>query len=236
MGYSKKTLQNLLNVLKAIQETRSLNGLKMLELGNQFYFEEQTSEWAGYNKCVPINYSDFGFNNTSHIIKYFFEHLGIIHTSIDYNGLDGALKCDLRDDLYEILKSKFDIITNLGTTEHVGEDLTNDDDLYFNQYQCFKNLHNLGNIGCIYYHVLPLTKNWYKHGACDYSFNFFNVLINKCPYQNIFEPFLEDYRVKYSNSMNENSICLCYMKVSDEPFISFEEFKCIEGIRSTRND
>ena len=66
------------------------------------------------------------------------------HTSIDINGDDGSLQIDVRrDDLYEQLSFKFNVITNLGFTEHVGEGDV-EENLFRNQYIMFKNMHELG--------------------------------------------------------------------------------------------
>ena len=66
------------------------------------------------------------------------------HTSIDINGDDGSLQIDVRrDDLYEKLSFKFNVITNLGFTEHVGEGDV-EENLFRNQYIMFKNMHELG--------------------------------------------------------------------------------------------
>src|SRR5882672_3336270 len=70
-------------------------GVRMLELGNKV------------NTSVSRSYKDF-------LTK---EH-GVVHTSVDWNGQDGALKLDLRDRLD---LGEFDIVTNYGTTEHVSD-------------------------------------------------------------------------------------------------------------------
>jgi hypothetical protein len=48
--------------------------------------------------------------------KRHFEALGIRHVSVDLNGKDGALPLDLRKPLG---LGRFDVVTNIGTTEHV---------------------------------------------------------------------------------------------------------------------
>jgi hypothetical protein len=71
-----------------------LSGFKsMLELGNK--------RWG---KRTPYN--------------QFFHENGMLHVSVDLNGRDGALPLDLRKPLF---LGEFDIVTNLGTTEHVSE-------------------------------------------------------------------------------------------------------------------
>lgn len=48
--------------------------------------------------------------------KKHFEARGIAHTSVDWNGEDGALAMDLR---YPLGLGVFDMVTNIGTSEHV---------------------------------------------------------------------------------------------------------------------
>lgn len=50
--------------------------------------------------------------------KRYFEGIGIRHTSVDWNGQDGALARDLRKPLD---LGRFDMVTNIGTSEHVDD-------------------------------------------------------------------------------------------------------------------
>lgn len=50
--------------------------------------------------------------------KAAFTALGIEHTSVDLNGMDGALPLDLRKPLG---LGDFDMVSNIGTSEHVSE-------------------------------------------------------------------------------------------------------------------
>lgn len=52
------------------------------------------------------------------VYKGVFEKMGIRHTSVDWNGEDGALALDLRKPLN---LGRFDIVTNFGTSEHVDQ-------------------------------------------------------------------------------------------------------------------
>lgn len=101
-----------------------LVGNRMLELGNK--------------KTGNVSY------------KSYFESIGIDHTSIDWNGLDGALKLDLRK---RIEMEPFDMVTNLGTTEHVSE-----------QYPVWENIHRLCKVGGVIVSMCPLPGDWWWHG------------------------------------------------------------------------
>jgi len=91
--------------------------------------------------------------------KAYFESLGIDHTSIDWNGQDGALKLDLRD---PIDFEPFDMVTNMGTTEHVSD-----------QEAVWKNIHNLTKVGGFIASVTPLEGDWKNHGEYYPRFEFF---------------------------------------------------------------
>lgn len=217
MGYEKATIEKLLNVLQ--ENNVTLKGLRLFELGNQ--------EVYGIEKALGL-FSKFGYTPKSTIIKYFFEFLGIKYTSVDYNGLDGAHKLDIRRDISGYLNEKFDVLTNLGFTEHVGEN-SDWSTILAAQYAAFKNLHDLGSDKAIYYHCVPLTRNWYKHGVCDYSLEFFSKLAEVCGYTILKGPFIEDYHV-------EKQASVFFRKTPESVFPSFEIFCQIPGLRTTQHD
>jgi hypothetical protein len=152
------------NILHLIENTvrtsfGDLRGRTMLELGNQ-ELEPGSSE---------------------RLAKRYFEALGVIHTSIDLNGQDGALIVDLSrptDRLDWI--GHFDAITNCGTTEHV--------DPHDAQYEAFKNLHVWLRVGGISIHTLPdvdaLEERGSWRGHCNnyYSARFVEMLAKENGY------------------------------------------------------
>ena len=194
--------------------------IKFLEFVNQ-------EVYSNFDKVLKL-YNDYGYFKETTVLKYFFEFLKFTYTSVDYNGKDGALRLDVRQDLTIELKDKYDIITNIGFSEHVGEDVTENEMLY-SQYNFFKNLHNLGHNNTLYYHCVPLTHNWYKHGVCDYSLDFFKGLCEKNNYRIIEGPFNEDYHKELQASV-------FYIKSLNNAFMTFEEFNNLKGLRSTNYD
>ncbi len=147
---------------------KSYDGLNISEFGNQWL-------WLN-NKIIQNDILKINLYN-----KYnYYSKNKVVYTSIDYNGDDRDLKFDFRDNG----ALKFDFRDNEALKFDFRDDLPqilnneyNDEHLILNQYKVFKNFHDLGNENCIYYHVLPLTKNWHKHGTCDYILEFFNILI-----------------------------------------------------------
>jgi SAM-dependent methyltransferase len=92
--------------------------------------------------------------------KSWFTAQGIRHVSVDINGLDGALKLDLREPLN---LGQFDMVTNFGTTEHVVD----------NQYQAWKNIHEAVKLGGVYIGMCPSPGDWWWHGEHYPSMDFY---------------------------------------------------------------
>jgi len=192
MGYNKFNLNMILVALEI-----NPNIKEMLELGNQV-----------------INNKEF--NAKESLGKNYFTSLGLNHTSIDWNGEDGALKIDLTKDVEDGLHNKFEIVTNAGTTEHIR-----------NQYMSFKNLHNMGKVGCIYVNSLPLdtTQNQKlydrktnPHGLYEYNTNFFELLCEKCGYEVI------DINTNIGTWPDNHFCNSIYKKIDDSEFMDKDEF------------
>ena len=79
--------------------------------------------------------------------KIWYTSRGMDYISIDWNGLNGAIKLDLQK---PIELGPFDLLTNFGTTEHVE-----------NQEGCWRNVHNLTKKVSV--HLTPVGPNWEKH-------------------------------------------------------------------------
>lgn len=112
-------------------------------------------EWPLFQNINPCRMLELGNKKNSQLgitYKSWFESLGFEHVSVDWNGLDGALKIDLRKPLELGL---FDLVTNIGTTEHVSE-----------QAAVWENIHNALSVGGVLVSITPKGdgKNWPKHG------------------------------------------------------------------------
>ena len=73
------------------------------------------------------------------------EKLGLTYDCIDLDGRHGAWRLDLNVCTAEDVGERYDIIANHGTTEHC-----------FNQYNCFKLIHDLLNVGGLMMHEVPV--------------------------------------------------------------------------------
>lgn len=150
-----------------------LHGETMLELGNK--------------------------KNPDGVYKTYFESIGIKHTSVDWNGMDGAIVKDLTK---PINLGQFDMVTNIGTTEHVSE-----------QRPVWRNIHVSLKPGGILASVTPYKGYWWWHG--EYY-----------PTEAFFKSFAElnDYTIElmYKQVLQENTHANLYVRMkknSEMPFI-----------------
>jgi hypothetical protein len=88
--------------------------------------------------------------------KSVFQSLGFKHTSVDINGLDGALPKDLTKPLN---LGTFDMVSNIGTSEHVSE---ND---YKGQVACWRNILEAMHVGSVLVSITPQEGSWLRHGT-----------------------------------------------------------------------
>jgi len=102
----------------------------------------------------------------------YYRKLGVkYHISLDLNGKNGAMAVDLDKPVPGKLLNKFDLVTDYGTIEHVN-----------NQYQVFRNMHDVCKEGGIMLHALPPSGHWPGHGRYYYSESFFEQLARICNY------------------------------------------------------
>ena len=167
----------------------------MLELGDQVIVNTDRSPF------------DHIAENTG---KEYFENRGVHHTSVDLNGLHGAVQADLsKPILITDWRGAFDIITNAGTSEHVSP--------FEGQYQCFKNIHDCLKKAGIAVHLVPDIDELKQHGHwrnhCNfyYSHNFFVLLAE-----------LNGYTLLLSQ-VNNGRQCVCLRKNTDAPFTQDKE-------------
>ncbi len=146
--------------------------------------------------------------------KNIYNFLGIKdYECIDSNGEFGAHIFDLNKDISKeyTYKKKFDLVTNNGTTEHV-----------FNQYTCFKNIHDLTKVGGYMFHAVPFI-GYLEHGFYLYSASFFLDLafINNyeikaiwiCIDGNILKPYSRKIAESYLKKQGEKDVLIiCLLK------------------------
>jgi len=152
--------------------------------------------------------------------KGMYELKGVKHTSIDINGLGGAVPIDLDSPIPSNMENKFDVVTNYGTSDHVN-----------NQYSVFKNVHLMCKLNGIMLHGVPLIGNWVKHCRYYYSKQFFEGLSIKCGYRII------DLKVLNSGFYRhpKNLVVGVLQRVENVAFVSQRQFIGISGINDSKN-
>ena len=141
--------------------------------------------------------------------KQVYEELGVKHTSIDLAGFWGSLPLDLDYPMPEELLNRFDVVTNYGTIEHVN-----------NQYQVFKNVHEMCKQNGIMIHGLPREGSYAGHCRYYYNEDFVNSLSEKCGYT------VHNMRV-FAMGPKKRLLSVVFKKQLDNDFITAEEFKNI---------
>jgi hypothetical protein len=90
------------------------------------------------------------------VYKPYFESLGFRHVSVDMNGNNGALPLDLTKPLN---LGTFDMVTNIGTSEHVSEGD------YKGQIECWRNIVGAMHVGSVLVCDTPAPGGWREHGT-----------------------------------------------------------------------
>jgi hypothetical protein len=114
------------------------------------------------------------------VFKAFFESRGFRHVSVDTNGIDGALPLDLRKPLN---LGTFDMVTNLGTSEHVSEDA------YPGQVACWRNIMEAMHVGSVFVSITPMPGSNPRHGVWYPHKEFYRELarLNGCDLESLYD-------------------------------------------------
>lgn len=147
--------------------------------------------------------------------KYFQDKKIMEHISLDVNGKNGALRVDLTKPITQWNKY-FDMTTDYGTIEHVSD-----------QYNVFKNVHNITRSGGVIIHTLPQIGHWELHCNFHYDFSFFNELSNKCNYD---VKLMEARYIPGKIRRSGNLVCCILVKKDSSEFLNEIEFSEIKGL------
>lgn len=90
-------------------------------------------------------------------MREWYEGSMINYISIDLTGEDSSIQLDLSKPLPKNLLGFSTLVTDFGTSEHVGETLED-------YYQCWLNKWNLCKVGGYIISENPMTENWTGHG------------------------------------------------------------------------
>jgi hypothetical protein len=172
-------------------------GLAVCELGNQH---------AGWRLRGPA--------------KIVLDWLGMHHVSIDLNGENGARPLDLSQPLPADLLGCFDLVTNAGTTEHVGGPGGLRD-----QWQVFRSIHDLAKPRAAMMHVIPDEEGF--HNGCPwlYARDFLPDLARICGYQ---------VAECYDSRSDAHHRAALLLKSPESTFPDFGRFRSLRGIFVSR--
>lgn len=124
---------------------------------------------------LPAKFGEGGAelqNARAPFARDFWSGLGFDYTAIDVDDSPGNVRLDLNFDCVPAsLRGKFDLVTNLGTSEHV-----------CNQLNAFKIMHDLAAPGAVMMHHLP-AGGALNHGLVNYNPKFFWCLARSNDYK-----------------------------------------------------
>lgn len=102
--------------------------------------------------------------NVTGLYRNWYIEQGLNYECVDWNGEDGAYNYDMRipDGWRQIAMDlndgeRFQLVTNFGFTEHVGE-------TYEEQIECWRNVHDLVAVDGVLAICMPLMPWWKGHG------------------------------------------------------------------------
>jgi len=129
-------------------------------------FHNRPQEWELYQPLVGTSMLELGDKcNGAATYKAFFTARGYRHVSVDWNRRHGALSLDLRKPLN---LGTFDMVTNIGTTEHVAD-----------QKPVWRNLLEAMHVGSVLVSTTPLPGDWWWHGEWHPTPVFFELLAQR---------------------------------------------------------
>jgi len=165
-----------------------------------------------------------------------YEKKNIRYACIDLAGDNNSIRLDLANPIE--VERQFDLVTDFGTSEHVVQ-MEGFESISFHEghinsiypkgniksieegyYNCWKNKHNLLNIGGLMINVNPKTGHWPGHGYTYLTDDFYLGLCKIAGYQ-IQEVGQNCAMGNCETGINIYSI----LKKTSELFPSFEEFK-----------
>ena len=139
--------------------------------------------------------------------KSFFKSIGFKkHVSVDFDPRWADHTDDLRSPLWEKF-GKFDMVTNIGTSEHIED----------NQKGFFENVHNMTKVGGVYVHLTPYPggEDWCWHGIHYPTEEFFHSFAK-----------LNGWKVEMIGTdlpRPHKNLYVRMRKVKDKPFIMPDE-------------
>ena len=231
MGMKLRDIVLIFKYLNNIK--KSQKEITVIELGEQelkLWDEDLKNDYINnWIQTAPRKWPDappsnrYGFFSKD-LFNYYFKKC----ISVDFEcKCNNSIVIDLEKDIFtQNINEQFDILTNMGTTEHVGQITTTTNNP---QYHTFKNLHNLVKEGGMFFHNIPYGKDKNTlliHGAYCYNETFINQLSLKNNYTVLKNEL-------YMGNERPNFLDAILIKNDSNDFMSEDEFNKLEGLFET---
>lgn len=155
----------------------------------------------------------------------YYEQKGIRYHCIDLNGENNASPIDLSKPYYSGANDGvFDLVTDFGTSEHVGNNGAHDIEAYYN---CWKTKYDLLKVGGVMINENPKAGNWPGHGFNYVDIDFYLRLGGFLGYDII---KLEEHAAMGNTTDGWNVVCVFVKHRPD--FITLEQFKTL-GVKTS---
>ncbi|HUT44901.1 MAG TPA: hypothetical protein VMX36_01400 [Sedimentisphaerales bacterium] len=139
-------MYNIEGGLWILNHSREVKDLSVLEYGDQTFWVHAKPILKTERDVARDWYVDRGVKE---------------YVSMDTNGCNGALPFDLTEPIPQDYWNRFDVVTNIGTTEHFSNDNKS-------QWQAFCNTVRACKVGGIILHNIPPENMWLDHCAIWY--------------------------------------------------------------------
>jgi|SRR5580704_6096305 hypothetical protein len=180
MGLRREFLEDLLTLkrLGALENARRVVEIGSQQLGDSFLASTdllaQAYQMFRQPKVELGAPSGADFESSAPPSRPFWTAIGFEYATIDLGGYRDSIPLDLNtDQVPEKLRQQFDLVVNIGTTEHVA-----------NQAQAFRIIHDLTKMGGLMFHEVP-AGSW-NHGLINYTPKFFMLLQKQNDYEQVY--------------------------------------------------
>lgn len=176
------------------------NAKSVIELGAQQMYNQPN---------LPAPYAD-----------EYYKSLGLDYSCIDLSKENNSIEIDLSKPLENSI-GQFDLVTDFGTSEHVGNNGVFDIEAFYN---CWKIKHDLCKNGGLIINENPKTGNWPGHGFNYVTSDFYSNLA-ELMYYNILE---RGEHPAVGNDTDGWNVYCVLQKTDDREFISLDQFKTLD--------
>ncbi len=139
------------------------------------------------------------------------------YTCLDLNEENNALNLDLAT---KLSLDKYNVVTDFGTSEHVGINGKHDAKAFYN---CWLNKHNACEVGGLIISENPKTSNWPEHGFNYVTENFYRQLAEYNGYE-----ILEIGEHPAMNNIENGWNIYCVLRKTQDKFMTLTNFKKLE--------